>query len=346
MNSEDLIALNEEIAGMARAGLPLDRGLAALAKDMGKGRLRRVTAALADDLRAGQTLPEALQRQGDRLPPFYSGLVAAGVRTGRVGEVLATLTVYARTLANLRSIVVDALFYPAVVVSFALILFGFLCFFILPQFDQIFKEFRLQLPFFSEIALRLGRRPLELVVLPFAVLILGPILVRLVLGFTPGGRRTWARMVYAVPVVGTMIRAARLAAFTDLLALLVDHEMPLPEAFLLAGQASSDPLMAAASGEVHGELTEGIPLGRVLRGRGLIPEWVAWMTSHGEQRGTLAATLRQIADTYRRQVDVRVAMLRSALPPMVIILTAGLFAVLFVFVLMLPMFRVLEGLSK
>src|SRR5205814_6446812 len=91
MTPDDLIALNEEIAGMARAGLPLDRGLAALAKEMGRGRLQQVTAALAQALRAGQTLPQALERQAGRVPPFYAGLVAAGVRTGRICGVLATL---------------------------------------------------------------------------------------------------------------------------------------------------------------------------------------------------------------------------------------------------------------
>src|SRR5205814_5250782 len=91
MNPDDLIALNEEIAGMARAGLPLDQGLAALAREMGRGRLQQVTAALAKDLRAGQTLPQALERQAGRVPPFYAGLVAAGVRTGRICGVLATL---------------------------------------------------------------------------------------------------------------------------------------------------------------------------------------------------------------------------------------------------------------
>src|SRR5947199_5537935 len=95
MNPDDLIALNEEIAGMARAGLPLDQGLSALAREMGHGRLQKVTSAIADDLRAGRTLPEALERQEGRVPPYYAGLVAAGVRTGRVGEVLSTLTSYA-----------------------------------------------------------------------------------------------------------------------------------------------------------------------------------------------------------------------------------------------------------
>src|SRR5262245_28459079 len=77
LSPQDLITLNEEIAGMARAGLPLDQGLAALAREMGRGRLQRVTEELAADLRAGHTLPDALARQGSRVPPFYAGLVAA-----------------------------------------------------------------------------------------------------------------------------------------------------------------------------------------------------------------------------------------------------------------------------
>ena len=57
MNNDDLITLNEEIAGMARAGLPLDQGLAALAREMGRGRLQQVTASLAAPGNAA-SLPE------------------------------------------------------------------------------------------------------------------------------------------------------------------------------------------------------------------------------------------------------------------------------------------------
>ena len=70
MTPEDLIALNEEIAAMARAGLPLDKGLSALAAEMNRGKLKNVTKELARDLSEGHTLPEALDRQGGRVPPF------------------------------------------------------------------------------------------------------------------------------------------------------------------------------------------------------------------------------------------------------------------------------------
>jgi type II secretory pathway component PulF len=346
MNAESLIALNEEIAGMARAGLPLDQGLSVLAREMGRGRLREVTAAIAEDLRTGQTLPEALKRQSGRVPPFYASLVSAGIRTGRISEVLATLTTYARAIANLRLIVVDAFFYPCVVLFFAAVLFTGASLFIVPQFNSIFTSFQMSLPIPTRIMLEISERPISTVVVPVTGLIVGFFLLRLIMNWTDKGRSYWARMMYVVPIVGTLIRSARLAAFTDLLAILVDHELPLPEAFYLAGASSSDPVMTAAVREIEQELQEGRPLGEALRGRGLVPEWVSWMIRLGENRGTLGKTLHQIAETYRRQAEVRASFLKSVLPPFLVICTAGLFAVFFVFALMLPMTRLLEGLSK
>jgi type II secretory pathway component PulF len=346
MNASDLVALNEEIAGMARAGLPLDQGLAALAQEMGRGRLQRVTAAIAEDLRAGRTLPEALQRQEGRVPPFYAGLVSAGVRTGRIGEVLATLTTYARSMAGLRAIVIDALFYPAVVVTFAAVLIGYLCYYLLPQFDRIFHDFHMHLPVMTELVYEVSRQPLLYIVAPILTVVVLLVLLRLGLRVTERGRRTWARLIYAIPVAGTLIRTARLAAFTDLLAILVDHELPLPEAFRLAGEASSDPIMAAAVGRVQHDLNQGVPLGAALRGAGLVPEWVAWMAGLGERRGALGPALHQVAAMYRRQAEVRAALLRSVLPPFLVLCTAGLFVSVFVLTMMLPMYALLEGLSK
>src|SRR5204862_1251905 len=135
--------------------------------------------------------------------------------------------------------------------------------------------------------LAVGRHPLAYVAAPLLSTVLTLAVLRWVLRATEGGRRAWVRLVYAVPLVGTLIRAARLAAFTELLAILVDHALPLPEAFRLAGEASSDPVMAATARQVNMGLTEGHPLGVVLRGQGLVPEWVAWMAGLGEKRGSL-----------------------------------------------------------
>jgi len=172
------------------------------------------------------------------------------------------------------------------------------------------------------------------------------LLVYAVTRFTDKGRLLWARMLYAIPIAGTMIRSSRMAAFTELLAILVDHSLPLVEAFQLAGEASSDPLMCRDARAIHEDLNQGKPLGEVLRGRGLVPEWVSWMAGRGEQQGNLGQTLHQVAGMYRRQVEMRAALLRSVLPPFLIIGLAGVMFALFVFTGFLPMTGLLEALSR
>ncbi len=346
MTADELTALNDQIAALARAGLPLDQGLDTLARDMGRGRLRAVTEALAADLRAGHPLPEALARQQGRVPTYYANLVTAGVQTGRLPDVLATLTAYARSVSATRTIVSEALFYPAVVMVIGVALFATLAGFVLPQFDQIFRDFGLQLPAITEFVLVFGRHPVELVVVPAVVLVAGPLLARAVLRRSERGRRLWARAVYLVPLVGGLIRTARLAAFTELLGLLVEYGVPLPTAVRLAGGASSDPEMAAQSEVVEARLTEGAALADAFRGRGLVPDWVAWLAAAGERRGGLGPALRETAAVYRRQVDARAAVLRSVLPPFVVVVTAGTLTVFFVVAVMAPLLKLLEGLSK
>jgi type II secretory pathway component PulF len=346
MTPEDLIALNDEIAAMARAGLPLDQGLASLAEDMGRGRLRQVTADLAADLRSGQTLPEALQRQGKRVPPFYAGLVEAGVRSGRVAEVLTTLTDYARTMADLRATVVDAIIYPAVVVVFALIILAVVLCYLVPQYGELYRQFGMQLPLITQAVLAVGVRPGAYLVAPVLAVAGALLLTRAAMTGTEQGRCLWARAVYAVPLVGTVVRSARLAAFTELLAILVDHGLPLPRAFRLAGEASSDPFLVLGARQAQQDLEAGLPLGPALRHRLLMPELIAWMTVVGERRGELGKSLHHVAELYRREVERRAALLRTVLPPFLIIVSAGVLVCLFVFALILPMVKLLEGLSK
>lgn len=346
MNADELIALNEEIAGMARAGLPLDQGLAALARDMGRGRLKQVTAALAEDLKAGHPLPEALNRQAGRVPGFYGGLIAAGIRTGRIAEVLATLTNYARAMVGLRTLIVDALLYPGLVLLIGVALFVLLCVGILPQFDEIFRGFQLRLPWLTEVAMRFGRKPGVMILVPLGLVAFCLLLAYLSTRFTERGRYRAAEILYSVPLIGTLVHSARMAAFTELLAILVDHSLPLPEAFELAGEATSDPIMAWQARDICRQLGEGRSLGDALRGRGLVPEWVSWMTRLGEQRGTLGKTLHQVAELYRRQVEMRAALLRSVLPPFFIVVIGGFIVGFFVLAAMLPMIKLLEGLSK
>ena len=84
---DDLIALNDEVAALARAGLPIELGLSGLADSTG-GPLGDLTRRLRDRLASGESLAEAFRAEGKMLPPSYRALVEAGMRSGRLSEAL------------------------------------------------------------------------------------------------------------------------------------------------------------------------------------------------------------------------------------------------------------------
>src|SRR5262249_55024789 len=80
--------LSGQIANLTHAGLPLAPSLAVLADEMPKGRLRRAMRELARTLESGVPLSDAIEGQKRRIPPHLRGLILAGVRAGRLGDVL------------------------------------------------------------------------------------------------------------------------------------------------------------------------------------------------------------------------------------------------------------------
>src|SRR6516165_9780269 len=94
LSLEQLIALNEEILALARAGMPLERGMLDLGADL-PGRLRVITNTLGQRMRAGESLSDALAASGGGIPPVYRAVVDAGVKSGRLAVALEGLATYA-----------------------------------------------------------------------------------------------------------------------------------------------------------------------------------------------------------------------------------------------------------
>ena len=183
-------------------------------------------------------------------------------------------------MSDLRNSILEALLYPIFVIVFALGLMTLLLTGVIPQFEKIYRDFGMRLPLITEWALFLGHYSTVIILTPVTLVAL-VVILWLYMRDTPAGQRTWARLVYAIPLLGTVLRASRLAGFTDLLAIMVEHEVPLPEAFRMAGQACSDPLTVLASQQVYEEISHGRLLDEALHGHGLVPEWVAWMIGTG-----------------------------------------------------------------
>jgi general secretion pathway protein F len=341
LSLDQWIALNDEIAALVGAGLPLEPGLAGVAGDA-RGRLGATARALADRLERGESLPAAIAAEGDRLPPVYRAVVTAGARSGRLGAALEGLTTAARNHAELRRVVGLALTYPLIVVALAYVLFvGFLMF-VLPRFVSTFESFRLPGLGLLHALGRVGESawywwPAGLVVLA-AIALWWAWSGRA--GSFPGssGVLSW------VPWMRGLMRQSATASFADLTALLVEHDVPLPDAVELAGRSAGNADLERASESLaaglrggQGELTH-LPHG--------FPPLLGWLMAYGNRQGQLAPALRHAGETYRRRAWLEAEVLRTFLPIVLMIVVGATAVLAYGLLLFVPFSTLLNQLSE
>ena len=136
----DVTMFTRDLALVLSAGVRLDSGLDLLAADASLGRLRPAVVAIRSGVMAGQPFATALARHGSLFPPVYLALVRVGEATGTLTGVLQAVADERVRNAALRRKVVDALSYPAFVLTAAVLVVLFFLGFVLPQFGGVLRD--------------------------------------------------------------------------------------------------------------------------------------------------------------------------------------------------------------
>jgi general secretion pathway protein F len=340
---EQLVALNDEIAALVRTGLPLERGLRNVGSDV-PGRLGGTLTSLAERMSRGASLPEALEAEGDRLPPIYRAIVEAGLRAGRLSAALESLAAFVRAYLDSRRTIGLALSYPLLVLALAYALFMMLLTLVVPRFLGAFATFRIPVP----AALKgLGWLGDNLVYWwPWLPLLLVVMLVFWVwsgqsASFAP--RRAWS-VLRMFPWMGGVLRHYEAANFADLLGLLIEHDVPYPSALTLASQATGDVAVIRLGSALAATVAAGNAPATVLRNQRALPPLLCWLLAAGREQGDLAGSLHVLAAIYRKRADYEAEKIRVFLP-MIMLLGIGLTATLiFGLSLFVPMTTLLKDL--
>ena len=341
---DQLAALSDEMAALSRAGVPLHVGLSHLGQDL-PGRLGRIATDLAQRLERGQPVDQVLSPdQG--IPPAFSALLAAGVRTGRLGLVLEGITSLLRRTLDTRQMVFAALLYPIFIAALAYGLFFLMMTIASPALIGIYRD------------VAPGSAPLRMLEwirstggywIPWV-----PILVLVLLGvwwIRSGqaavlGRRglTSASRHSSRRTVRNMVRNERLATFADTLALLMAHEIPLPEAVRLAADSCGDRSLRKSAQTLADRIGQGDSLRDVGQLPGF-PSLIVWLLATPMPLTMVVGALRRTAESYRQRSASIYRWLTRYLPMWLTVAIGGTTVLVYAFVLVWPWTRFLTALS-
>lgn len=314
---EDMNSLNLEIAALVKAGVPLEFGLRGLA-GISRSQFSRLSERIADRLAEGTSLPDAMADEGLAISPLYVAVMKAGLASGRLPEALESLTATGQIIQETRRRVWLAAVYPIFCILFA---YFILCFFVAVIIPQILRAADLipknwlttQLKAINDHQLFITST-IPIVMLAISVLLY---LFRNTFLAAP-----WRYLTSFRWVMGPSLNWSQ---FTELLALQVEHGVPLSEAIVEAAAATDNPRWHDDAREVAAELKRGKSLAVAIQSALRMPPVMRWMLASAEKQGQLAPTLRQLAEIYRRQALRRATIVKIWVPvTMTIVVTVGI----------------------
>ena len=334
---DDVVALADEMAALARIGVPLERGLASVARDLTGGPSKLATH-LAERMQAGETLLHIFSTSPGLFPPAYRAVVEAGARSGRLASALEGLASSARRAADLRRMTRAAMVYPMVV---ALLAYGFFIVSITryqPGVSAAYESLHVPADEVNRTLSNWGRSATSWG--PVAPLLA---LVPLGLWWYRSGCATYRGAgLMSISPARRLIMYGRIATFADVLALLIEHDAPLGESMVLAADASGDRGLKQAARDMAGRLEQGggatTPDARAAK----FPPFLSWLLSGRGNGSNLAEALRHTAQAYRRRADRLDDRLRLYLPVAMTLGIGGTAVVLYALSVFVPWYKMLE----
>ena len=337
---KSLQVFSRQFATMIDSGLNVVAALAILEEQTEDKALAEVLEELRSDVEGGLLLSEAMGRHPKVFSRLYVAMVEAGEAAGILDIVLDRVALQIEKELQLKRRVKGAMVYPAIVLCFAFLVLTGMLLFLVPIFVQLFDQLGGDLPFLTEIVMKVSNvvRNYWYIVFP---LIFGTIYAFFRWKKTESGRRIWDRFRVRIPLgIGSVVLKVGMARFSRTLASLVGAGVDIVQALEITGSTSGNTMIEDATTEVRERVQQGTTIAQPLMEAPIFPPMVGHMIRVGEETGELERMLTKVADFYEDEVDAAIQSLTSIIEPLLMIMV-GMIVGVIVIAMYLPMFKIL-----
>ncbi len=343
VSTKQLVTFTRQFSTLQDAGLPVLRSLKILEGQMKPGSLKNALIDVVDDVESGSTLSEAFGKHPKCFDRLYVNMVKAGEAGGALEVILRRLAEFKEKAQSLARRIKGAMVYPCVVIFVAVAILSFIMIFIIPKFEKIFEDFRMKLPWITEMLIATSRWFVRF----WYVLPLFPVAIWLLLKLirlNRAGAYILDKIKLSLPVSGQIVEKTVVARTMRTLGTLIASGVPILEALSIVRETSMNVVFEECYQRVYESIREGETIAQPMKESRLVDDMVVNMIDVGEETGDLDTMLNKIAEVYDEEVDVLVESLISLLEPIMIVVL-GFIVGTIVIALFMPLLALLEGLS-
>ncbi|MBP1595342.1 MAG: xpsF [Acidobacteria bacterium] len=315
---KDLLVFTHELHTLVRSGIPLDRSLAVLGQLAESPAMAEVIQNVLKAVKGGKSFSEALGEYPDVFPKVYVNMVHAGEVGGVLEEILGRLTVFLETSENLRSYVIGALIYPALLSVVAVASVTIMTLFVIPRFAGVFQDMGVPLP----LPMAMLKGLSDFLAGYWWLILVSAILVGVYLKryrTSPEGRLQWDRWLLRLPLWGPVVRKVEVARFSRTLGTLLHSGVPLLQGMNIVREILSNQGIATTIEPIRNGIKKGEGIAQPMKQSGVFPPLAMHLIEVGEESGKLDTMLIQVAEVYDTEVRTSIKNLISFFEPALIL---------------------------
>lgn len=338
MSAKDLALITRQLATLVQSALPLEEALLAVAEQVEIPRVKSILLGVRSKVMEGHTLADGLADFPKAFPELYRATVAAGEQSGHLDAVLERLADYTESREELRRKIQNAMIYPVVLTSLALLIVGGMLVYVVPKVVSVFSTTGRDLPLLTQALIAISDFMREYgLVLAVLLGVLGWTISRLLR--RPRPRWSWHATLLRLPVIGRLTRGFNTARFTRTLSILSGSGVPVLEALRIAAEVVTNMPMQAAVRDAAARIREGASISKSLAVSGYFPPICIHLIASGEASGELEAMLSRAASNQEKEMDGLIATLMGLMEPALVV-TMGVLVLLIVLAILLPIFEI------
>lgn len=327
----------EGLYRLYKAALPLTTALELLAEGYKGQTVDRFSTDLADKLRQGYSLTEAIRHWRHDFATSEMALLESGESSARLGGSLKAVTALQRQRLQTRRSIVQALLYPVVTFALAVLVALFILLVIVPQFQSFYYQLDRQPPHVTQLLITVSS---SLQRLDWVNLIDGLIVAEGVLAmsaFYPLFHRI-GQWLCRLPFVSKFVHDYWQLTVLRSLSLCLAKGMELPKAFELVSDVFRQSYISSQLIVMLNNLHNGSSLTEVLNHQTLFDYKTVRMLVIGEASGELSTVVTNTADYAGQRFEHELNQFRQWVEP-VMVGVVGVMTGALLLALYLPLFK-------
>jgi len=335
ISREGLLSFTRELKTMLESKISIIEALKILEEQYENSKFGGIISAIRKDIINGSSIGEAFKVHRNIFGNFYVDLLYLGEISGKITENLERISINMELENKIRKKMIEALFYPCIVIVFSIIVVIFLMLYVLPNFVDMFNESGTELPFITQILMGISKNVHYIGLLFICICI---VIIYIKKKTKNDMRSKYDKFMIKIPLYSNIMIKNIIIRFSKNMALMMESGMLITEILELMKESFDNTIVKKDIEDMKYNIISGKGIAESLKQLEIYPDKYQKMVVIGEESGELVNMFHKISQLCQEELENYIGRILILIEPVMIIIL-GLILGTVIIAIYLPIFN-------